>query len=49
MTLGVNGVNGGGSHQNFRAMHNDYDSLSRIKNNITSLVRSSDQANDRWL
>ena len=37
MTLGV----GGGSHQNFRAMHNDYDSLSRIKNNITSLVSSS--------
>ena len=49
MTLGV----GGGSHQNFRAMHNDYDSLSRIKNNITSLVsasKMSDQAStDRFL
>ena len=42
MTLGVNG----GSHQNFRAMHNDYDSLSRIKNNITSLVSTSDQASE---
>ena len=38
MTLGVNG----GSHQNFRAMHNDYDSLSRIKNNLTSLVSAPD-------
>ena len=48
MTLGV----GGGSHQNFRAMHSDYDSLSRIKNNITSLVsasKMSDHAMDSFV
>ena len=44
MTLGVNG----GSHQNFRAMHNDYDSLSRIKNNLTSLVSESDSWDIIW-